>query len=55
MSQRKQGQSPEELLKKILIVQLAVAGVSQVKIQKIVQVDMNFISDIVKNIPKQHE
>ncbi len=42
----------EELLKKLLIAQLASVNVPQKGIREVVGVDMNYINRIVKYIPK---
>jgi len=48
-------QSVEDLLRDLMIVQLALAGVTQHQIREIVGVDMNRVSRIAKHIRKSKE
>lgn len=52
--QQKQ-QSVEDLLRDMMIVQLALAGVAQHQIREIVGVDMHRVSRIAKHIKKARE
>jgi hypothetical protein len=50
--QRKEQATVEELLRDLLIVQLGLAGLTQVQIREIVGVDMNRVNRIVKYFKK---
>ena len=49
---KRQGQSTEELLQDILIVQLGLAGLAQSQIRAIVGVDMKRVNRIVRHFKK---
>ncbi len=51
--QRKEQATVEELLRDLLIVQLGLAGLTQVQIREIVGVDMNRVNRIVKYFKKK--
>lgn len=55
MAKGKQSQTVEDLLRDLMIVQLALAGVSQHSIREIVGVDMHRVSRIAKHVKKAKE
>lgn len=50
--QRKEQSATNELLRDLLIVQLGLAGLTQLQIREIVGVDMNRVNRIVKHLKK---